>query len=178
MKWILFLVIVFVLSGCAQVEKSPVVKDVQEVVCDFPYIRHETSCCLDKNYNKICDEDEVVPSLEEKEEVVEEITVVYEKCEMPSGIECVDVGYYEGGVELTIKNKVGFNIAGLDVTLEGKGCSSKATTGSDLEKGSEAKFRFVCSPKPGEYIGKVRFIYTDPETGKYYNKKGEIVLDI
>ena len=29
-----------------------------EIVCNKPYIRFETNCCLDKNDNKICDGDE------------------------------------------------------------------------------------------------------------------------
>ena len=32
----------------------------QEIVCNFPYIRHADDCCLDKNSNDICDSDETI----------------------------------------------------------------------------------------------------------------------
>lgn len=44
-------VIALLLAGCAA-QKTP------DIVCKSPYIRHADSCCLDKNSNDICDEDE------------------------------------------------------------------------------------------------------------------------
>jgi beta propeller repeat protein len=44
------------------------------VVCDSPYIRHGSECCLDQNNNSICDTDEgtVVPDTSEEENETEE----------------------------------------------------------------------------------------------------------
>jgi hypothetical protein len=55
---ILFLV--FLIAGCKDVDLSKVSKeDVNKViVCDPPYMRYASECCLDANSNKICDVDE------------------------------------------------------------------------------------------------------------------------
>lgn len=37
----------------------------QQTVCNKPYIQVGTDCCLDKNDNSICDEDEIEESIEE-----------------------------------------------------------------------------------------------------------------
>lgn len=46
---VLILAIVLI-AGCTQQNT--------EIVCNAPYIRHEAGCCLDKNNNALCDEDE------------------------------------------------------------------------------------------------------------------------
>ena len=48
---ILFLILFAV--GCSKSKSSD-----KSVVCDAPYIRHGSDCCLDKNSNNICDNDE------------------------------------------------------------------------------------------------------------------------
>lgn len=56
--------ILFFISGCSNVDLSKVSDEDLErisdkaVVCNEPYIRLGTSCCLDENQNNICDEDE------------------------------------------------------------------------------------------------------------------------
>jgi hypothetical protein len=48
MKWLAIIVLSIVLiSGCTG------------NFCNPPYIRHEAGCCLDRNYNNICDDEEV-----------------------------------------------------------------------------------------------------------------------
>ena len=47
-----FLLIIVFLSGCIQQETR------KEIVCNKPYIRVGTECCLDQNDNNICDTDE------------------------------------------------------------------------------------------------------------------------
>ena len=75
MKKLMILLIASVLfiSGCNVDEKlvSNVVKENidQIVVCNEPYIRYASECCLDANSNKICDRDE---SSDKKEVVVKE----------------------------------------------------------------------------------------------------------
>lgn len=50
----------FVIAGCNIEDlKSVSVEDVNKVIkCEEPYIRFGTGCCLDKDDNKICDNDE------------------------------------------------------------------------------------------------------------------------
>jgi len=47
---IILAILALLLAGCAQ--KSP------DIVCSSPYIRHAASCCIDRNANNVCDDDE------------------------------------------------------------------------------------------------------------------------
>ncbi|MBW2981422.1 hypothetical protein KY343_00950 [Candidatus Woesearchaeota archaeon] len=58
------------------VDESISAHAVNPVVCDAPYIRYGTGCCLDKNNNKICDNDESEP--EEPEPYIPEPEGDYE----------------------------------------------------------------------------------------------------
>ena len=65
---ILLLVITMMLvSACDSVDVSRVSdKDIQRIannviVCNAPYIRFGSSCCLDQNNNSVCDKDEGLP---------------------------------------------------------------------------------------------------------------------
>jgi len=90
-KYILLIIVVFLLSiillGCQQESKdnieetdngdinidTDVIENEEElIVCELPYIRHSTDCCLDENSNKICDSDEVT---EETEIDTEEVDI-------------------------------------------------------------------------------------------------------
>ena len=65
MKIVLLFILMFgllVLSGC-QGDWDLDADDI--IVCESPYMRFATGCCLDQNNNGICDSDEVV----EEEEV-------------------------------------------------------------------------------------------------------------
>lgn len=59
---VLLLVGVLIVSGCEQLDLSKISEeDINKViVCEAPYIRHATGCCLDNNENKVCDKDEGV----------------------------------------------------------------------------------------------------------------------
>ena len=60
---VLVFVIIFI-SACDKIDVSKLSdKDLQRiskelVVCNKPYIRYASECCLDKNDNAICDKDE------------------------------------------------------------------------------------------------------------------------
>jgi len=177
---------IVLLYGCSQVEESKTVEeeiDEKEIVCSFPYIRHGTDCCWDRNNNNVCDEYETAPVVTETAPVVtvpvpEETVKIQEQCSLPSGIECVEFRYRGNAIEMTIKNKAGFDMAGIDISIEGEDCSAKAAIGSLLEDGQQASFRLVCSPASGAFQGKLRFIYTERLTGEYYNQVGEIMLNV
>jgi hypothetical protein len=61
---LLLILTLLIFTGCDNVDLDKVSdKDLERisnktVVCNAPYIRIGTSCCLDNNNNKICDEDE------------------------------------------------------------------------------------------------------------------------
>src|SRR3989344_4520411 len=48
------------------------------IACEKPYMRHASSCCLDQNENKICDDDErgIVSENKENVDVAEPDTTV------------------------------------------------------------------------------------------------------
>lgn len=54
------ILLLFFIVGCTQIPTSHVTSDLHEelVVCNEPYIRYATGCCLDQNNNSICDNDE------------------------------------------------------------------------------------------------------------------------
>ncbi len=39
------------------------------VVCNTPYIRHDTGCCLDRDKNSICDNDEAQTALKSSDDI-------------------------------------------------------------------------------------------------------------
>jgi protein-disulfide isomerase len=72
-----FLLFVLIIVGCEGVDVSQISDEDLErisekaVVCNAPYIRFGTSCCLDQNSNEICDQDEL-DKPEEPEKIVPE----------------------------------------------------------------------------------------------------------
>ena len=52
---VLFLSINLILSGCSGVSGN-IIKD--DIICNSPYLRVGSECCLDQNNNSICDKDE------------------------------------------------------------------------------------------------------------------------
>jgi len=56
-KSLLFVLLtsVLVLTACENLNQ---IEDSSNIICNSPYIRFETGCCLDQNNNRICDEDE------------------------------------------------------------------------------------------------------------------------
>ena len=60
------ILLMFVLAACENVDLSKVNKaDIDKViVCNDPYMRFAFGCCLDKDKNKICDNDQIIdPSI-------------------------------------------------------------------------------------------------------------------
>ena len=124
MKIYLILILVLFLVGC------------QSVVCEKPYMRFEESCCLDKDNNSICDNDEVKeqtkePVIEEKpkETIIEEgpeekITEEEPKpVEEPVPVEEeknfeVEIGYMKGTIRLLDQAIVIVNIVNKKNYLE------------------------------------------------------------
>jgi len=67
----MFILTIFLISGCENIDISKLSdKDLgriaeKAIVCEKPYMRFASTCCLDQNDNKICDKDEVDPNEEE-----------------------------------------------------------------------------------------------------------------
>ena len=59
-----FLLLVIAVYGCESIELSKLYDEDLErisekaVICNEPYIRFGSSCCLDQDENNICDKDE------------------------------------------------------------------------------------------------------------------------
>jgi hypothetical protein len=81
------ILILLFLVGCAA-EKAP------ELVCEKPYIRHGTGCCMDQNENFICDDDELDTMFEPTYADVEEPVVVKEEAK-PSAPAAYEIVYEE-----------------------------------------------------------------------------------
>jgi hypothetical protein len=64
MRLVLFALVVLLVLGCENVDVSKIsdsdMKRIADnaIVCNSPYIRFDTGCCLDQNSNAICDNDE------------------------------------------------------------------------------------------------------------------------
>lgn len=98
-KYLISLLILFFITGCTNQQQitGSVIKE-QEIICNSPYIRYADSCCLDKNYNDICDKDETTPS----ENIVSEETI-QDSCTDTSYFECL--GSYITKEEVFLKLK-------------------------------------------------------------------------
>lgn len=84
MKIAIFLILYLFIVGCLQQQAAP--------VCNKPYILVGTSCCLDKNDNKICDRDE---RIEQGEEQGKELPKEDSNIEIPDSIPLTECKKYE-----------------------------------------------------------------------------------
>ncbi len=109
-------------AGCEeQSATGAVVMDPQkEVVCDSPYIRHGEDCCLDKNFNNICDEDEKTEFPEPQI-----TTIVEDACTSTTYFDCW--GSYITKDEIYLKlraNHEGYNVI-RKIELPSIGCEKE-----------------------------------------------------
>ncbi len=80
MRWLIFLAVIL-LVGCEDIDISQLSdEDIERIsdkviVCEEPYMRFASGCCLDANGNKVCDADEPEGSAEElpEEDTPEEL---------------------------------------------------------------------------------------------------------
>ncbi|MFH0798199.1 MAG: hypothetical protein V1906_02185 [Candidatus Woesearchaeota archaeon] len=102
--------------GC---EKQQETEQQQEIVCNAPYMRFGTGCCMDANSNSICDNDEKTQAEEVKEEVpaenkteekpvkkfAKEVNIDY--CYfagLPTFFECRHAFLWKDGIEMKLRN--------------------------------------------------------------------------
>jgi len=102
-----------------------------------------------------------------------------EKCTMPSGIACLDFRYTGTAVEMALQNGAGFDMSGVNVTINGTGCvGTDATTQTTLTNGQQATYTITCSPDSGKFKGTVTMEYVNQETSMPHVKIGEIIVKI
>lgn len=190
-----------ILIGCEDVDLSQVSDEDLErisdkaVVCNDPYIRLGTGCCLDQNANNICDNDEIEALPEEPPVTPPEVPPAEAellKCSLPSGMACLDATWdATNGITVVIQNSAGFDMIAVDVAVNGTGCDTSfsyvngsSTTGNadatTLTDGETKKYNSEqnCITLRGLYDGVLSVTYTNFETGIEKKKEGTISLKI
>ena len=168
------LVLAVLIAGCENIDVSQISDEdmgriaEKAIVCDEPYIRHASGCCLDVNGNKICDKDETrieIPAAGE----------LPERCTMPSGIACRDFAATRDQVTLIIQNAAGYDMEQVTVRLTG-----------DVDANCQGP-RILTNGDKGEYscpglfsLSKVTenivMSYKNSQTGLVNIKTGEIFV--
>ena len=102
-----------------------------------------------------------------------------EKCNLPSGIDCLNPKYSGTAIEMVIKNGGGFDMSGVSVTVDGTGCNAADTTSqTTLINGQQATYTITCSPSSGKFKGDITVAYTNQETSVVHAMIGEIIVRI
>lgn len=103
---------IFLLIG-AGCEQQPItgatIKELgEEIICNSPYIRYAETCCLDKNSNNMCDEDE---TNQEKIPQPQETTTIKDSCTDTTYFDCWGSYITKNEILLRLKAKRdGYNI--------------------------------------------------------------------
>ena len=99
-----------------------------------------------------------------------------DKCQLPSGIACIDSRLTESGATLVIQNALGFDMTGITVTLTGTGCTGSDSSPATLANGAQATYVITCTPTGGtRYSGEIEFEYTNAGTSLQHEASGELV---
>lgn len=180
----LFIVSIMVLVGCEEIDLSKVSEEdigkISEklIVCNEPYMRYASGCCLDQNDNKICDKDEKGVVIEEAipEEIVEEGVgpdkFLPSTCTMPSGIACLDHKADTNGIILVLQNAMGYDIKNINVWISGCGTAKGVIA---LTNGAKNTYKASCSLTAGsQSVSTIEVSYTIVDTGLSYTKTGSI----
>lgn len=130
--------------GCESIDVSKVSDDDLErisekaIVCNEPYIKFGTSCCLDQNDNKICDEDEgsINKIVVVKPENIAPERILPERCILAPGLACISHKIEPTQATLIISNGLGRTITVTNIDIAG--CSG--TFNTDMQSGSETRF--------------------------------------
>jgi len=100
-----------------------------------------------------------------------------EKCQLPSGIACLDSKLSNsGGAVLVVQNSLGFDISNITVTVNGTGCSASSSSPASLNNGAQGTYTVSCSPTSGtRFSGDITFAYTNTDTSLTHSAAGELV---
>jgi len=178
----ILLIIVLFLVSC-QVKESPIkdatfvndiVSESESVVCEAPYIRYGSECCLDQNGNKICDNDEsVVEEIPEGNGLIAEEDIVAQEIVSTADEGITRIRAFpkeiKGGEKIYVEIFPGDRGAELEIEIQKK---EKSYLNFKWEDGSQGFSRYkkdyplntsykTSSDWNGEYIVKVKDIGTD-----------------
>jgi len=104
---------VFLIAGCGSITGN-VVKDI--IVCEEPYIRYADSCCLDQNFNKICDNDEQTEVVG-NQPYQEPGRFLPSSCSIAPGISCEEFAVVDSTNAITLKLRNGMGDALTSVSI-------------------------------------------------------------
>lgn len=196
-----FLFGIIILSACEKIDVSKLTdKDLQRIskeliVCNKPYIRYASGCCLDKNDNSICDKDEqekvtktsseiplveetpsgITPPVKETPAQPNKPETFQEQCTLQAGISCLDFKVTSSSSTITIKNSLGYDIT-IDRIIANQ-CTALGNQGLFLN-GNSATYTLTCINSGSRYNGQVNISYTNPETGIQHTNIGQIMAKI
>ena len=99
-----------------------------------------------------------------------------DKCQLPSGIACLDSRLTTTGATLVIQNSLGVDMTGIDVEIDGTGCSGSTSTPATLSNGAQGTYVISCTPSSGaRYNGNINFTYTNADTSLAHIASGELI---
>ena len=162
---LLAFIVILILSGCNS--------QSQTVTCNKPYILVGNSCCLDKNDNKICDNDEkeastTAPPSEYKPNKI---------CKIP-GFYCLDYSVDSDNVlRIFLENRIGFKTQELILSVSDCKSSEPVT----IENGGTTVFTLdkcsglISNPKQ---IRDLNVTYTNEITSVWQSLHGILNLSV
>lgn len=175
-----------------------------ELTCDTPYLKIGNSCCLDSNYNRICDSDEAILLKDKKETCSSPQVMVKGACcfdENSNGI-CDEKDYLlnryysDNSVDITGSIDSPFRLRELDADreevsfrLENKDDKDYVIKNIDvdecdsedfdktIEAGEKARFSLDCDFGSGREKLDVEVTYTEQNSTQELTADGEIEID-
>ena len=99
-----------------------------------------------------------------------------EKCQLPSGIACLDSRLTTSGATIVIQNSLGIDMTSITVTVNGTGCSASSSSPATLNNGEQGTYTISCTPASGaRFSGDLDIAYTNAETSLAHQARGELV---
>ena len=163
---VLVLAIVLINPFSQEKELSP-----QQAVCNKPYILIGNDCCLDKDDNGICDNDEKTEIEAKSEEKTDEELFLNSVCNLPAGIYCNANKITANAITLVLANELGFDIT--DVSVTASSCTIPAT--GSLMNGEQNTFTISgCSLRKDRFPMGFRITYINPDTELTHEVQGSL----
>jgi hypothetical protein len=179
---ILGLAIIIGISGCDLSDEDINRISNNAIVCNDPYMRLGTGCCLDTNNNAICDKDEA-------EQDLGEFPV---SCTITPGISCDEflVDYDVNGIAIKLRNGMGDDLTSVSIVINEPDSNIKictliceeGCTGDNimLDGKSTTWASKECSDigiKGSRFEGDILFTYTG-SGGLSHTKTGSIIAKV
>lgn len=188
----LFIALSIIFVACDKIDVSKLSdKDLQRIskeliVCNKPYIRFASECCLDKNDNSICDKDEgekitketpsgITPPIKETPTSSEQTQEFQDKCTLQSGISCIDHKATATSLSVMVKNSLGYDITVDSVVAQQ--CTALGSQGT-LSNGGLVTYTLNCVNGGSKYNGNVNISYTNIDTQVTHVNQGQVTTRI